>query len=93
MDELGKLKKWNIKNSETIIMKYVKELSIFLLVGDKFMPEIYLKQPRFMYNEHELFSKSKGNIQKFSETRDSLCIYQDKTHRIHFKHIMDYRDF
>ena len=37
----------------------------FLLAGDKFMPEMYLKQPRFTYSACGPFSKNKEGIQKF----------------------------
>ena len=33
----------------------------FLLVGDKFIPEMHLKQPGFMYSACALFTKSKEN--------------------------------
>ena len=42
----------------------------FLLAGDKFMPEIHLKQPGFTYSACGPFAKSKERIQKFKETRD-----------------------
>ena len=48
----------------------------FLLVGDKFMPEIHLTQSRFTYR---LFTKNKEIIQKFKETRDSRYIYRNWT--------------
>ena len=31
----------------------------FLLVGDKFMPEMHLKQPGFTYSAFGLFTKNK----------------------------------
>ena len=36
----------------------------FLLAGDKFMPEMHLKQPRFTYTACGPFTKSKERIQK-----------------------------
>ena len=36
----------------------------FLLTGDKFMPEIHLKQPEFTYNACGIFPKNKERIQK-----------------------------
>ena len=39
-----------------------------LLVGDKFMPEIYLKQPRFTYSACGPFTKNKERIEKFIQT-------------------------
>ena len=40
----------------------------FLLVGDKFMPEINLKQPVFTYSACGLLTKNKERIQKFKKT-------------------------
>ena len=37
----------------------------FLLTGDKFMPEMYLKQPGFTYSACLPFPKNKERIQKF----------------------------
>ena len=40
----------------------------FLLVGDKFIPKMHLRQPGFTYSACAPFTKSKGRIQKFKET-------------------------
>ena len=40
----------------------------FLLTGDKFIPEMHLKQPGFTCGP---FTKNKERIQKFKETRNS----------------------
>ena len=40
----------------------------FLLVGDKFMPEMHLKQPGFTYSACGPFIKSKERIDKFMQT-------------------------
>ena len=42
----------------------------FLLAGDKFMPEMHLKQPRFTYSASGPFTKNKER-KKFKETGDS----------------------
>ena len=47
-----------------------------LLAGDKFMPEMHLKQPRFTYSTCGLFTKNKERIQKFKETGDTSYIYK-----------------
>ena len=41
----------------------------FLLAGDKFMPEIHLKQPRFSYSACGPFTKNKERILKFKELK------------------------
>ena len=43
----------------------------FLLAGDKFMPEMNLRQPGFTYSACEPFTKNKERIQKFKETGDT----------------------
>ena len=40
-------------------------IRIFLLAGDKLMPEIYLRQPRFAYIACGPFTKNKTRIRKF----------------------------
>ena len=47
----------------------------FLLPGDEFMFEMYLRQPGFTYGACGPFTKNKGRIQKFKETGDSRYNY------------------
>ena len=42
----------------------------FLLAGDKFMPEMYLKQPGLAYSASGQFTKNKKRIPKFKEAGD-----------------------
>ena len=65
----------------------------FLFAGDKFMPEMHLKQPRFMYSACWPFRKNKERIQKFKETGDSRYIYQKELDKACFQYGMAYRDF
>ena len=37
----------------------------FLLVGDKFMPVMHLRQPGFTYSAYGPFTKNKKRIEKF----------------------------
>ena len=39
----------------------------YLLAGDKFMPEMHFKQPKFTYSVYWPFTKSKERIQNFKE--------------------------
>ena len=39
----------------------------FLLAGDKFMPEMHLKQPGFTYSACGPFTKNKERIQKLKK--------------------------
>ena len=50
----------------------------FLLAGDKFTPEMHLKQPGFTYSVCGPFTKNKGRIQKFKVTGDTDYIYKNK---------------
>ena len=45
-----------------------------LLAGDKFIPEIHLKQPGFTYRACGSFTKNKERIKKLKETGDSRYI-------------------
>ena len=40
----------------------------FLLVGDKFMSEMHLKQPGFTYSACGSFDKNKERVEKFMQT-------------------------
>ena len=65
----------------------------FLLAGDKFMPEMHLKQPGLTYSACGPFSKSKERIQKFKETGDTNYIYKYELDKACFQHDMAYGDF
>ena len=58
-----------------------------------FMPEMYLKQPEFIYRACGPFSKNKGRIKKFKETRDSRHIYKNELDKACFQHDIAYGDF
>ena len=64
----------------------------FLLAGNKFMPEMHLRQPGFTYSACGPFTK-KERIQKFKETGDSRYIYQNELDKACFQHNMAYGDF
>ena len=49
----------------------------FLLAGDKFMPEMHLKQPGFTYSACGPFTKNKERIRKFKETGSTKYIYRN----------------
>ena len=64
-----------------------------LLAGDKFMPEMHLKQPGFTYSACGPFTKIKDRIQKFKETEDTSYIYKNELDKAYFQHDMAYGDF
>ena len=64
-----------------------------LLAGDKFMPEMHLKQAGFIYSACGSFTKNKERIQKFKETGDTNYIYKNELDKACFQHHMAYGDF
>ena len=67
-------------------------INTFLLVGDKFMPEIHLRQPQFTYSACGPFTKHKQRIQKFKETGDTNYIYMNELDKSCFTHDAAYSD-
>ena len=65
----------------------------FLLAGEKFMPEMHLKQTGFTYSACGTFTKNKERIQKFKETGDTTHIYKNELGKACFQHNMAYEDF
>ena len=65
----------------------------FLMTGDKFLPEMHLRQPGFTYSACEVFTKNKEKIQKFKETGDTNDIYKNELDKACFQHDMEYGDF
>ena len=67
-----------------------KIVNKFLLAGDKFMPEVHLRQPGFTYSVCGPFTKNKERIQKFKEAVDSRYIYQKEVDKTCSQHDMTY---
>ena len=78
-------------------------INMFLLAGDKFMPEMHLRQPAvfnknkkqsgFTYSACGPFTKNKERIQRFLETSDTRYIYKNQLDKACFLHDMAYGDF
>ena len=64
-----------------------------LLAGDKFVPRMYFKQPRFTYSSCRQFTKIKERIQKFKQAGDSRYIYRNELDKVCFQHDIAYGDF
>ena len=60
-------------------------INTFLLAGDKFVPEMHLRQPGFTYSACGPFTKNRERI--FQD------IYQNKLDKVFFHHNMAYGDF
>ena len=71
----------------------------FLLAGNKFIPEMHLKQPAalgklgFAYSACGPFTKNKERIQEFKETEDANYIYKNELDKACFQHDMAYGEF
>ena len=62
----------------------------FLLAGDRFMPEMHLKQPGFTYSACGPFTKNKERIEKFLQTGNTNFIYKNELDKACFQHNMAY---
>ena len=71
-------------------MKMNKTVNRFLLVGDKFMTEMHLKQPVFTYSACGPFIKNKERIEKFIQTGNTDFIYRNDLDKACFQHDMAY---
>ena len=69
-----------------------KIINTFLLAGDKFMPEMRLRQPGFTYSACGPFTKHKERINKFMNTGDTRFIYRNDLDKASFQHDSAYSD-
>ena len=65
----------------------------FLLVGDKFMPEMHLKQPGFTYSACGPFTKNKERIEKFMQTGNTDFIHKNQLDKACFQHDLKDKGF
>ena len=73
------------KNMNNVINK-------FLLAGDKFMPEMHLRQPRFVFSACGPFTRHKERIKEFKRTGDTRYIYRNELDKACFQHDPAYAD-
>ena len=66
----------------------------FLLAGDKFMPEMHLRQPQFVYSACGPYSACghKERIKKIKQTGDTRYIYRNELDKACFQHDSAYAD-
>ena len=64
----------------------------FLLAGDKFMPEMHLRQPQFVYSACGTFTRHKERIKEFKRTGDTRYIYRNELDKACFQHDSAYAD-
>ena len=67
-------------------------INTFLLAGDKFMPEMHLRQPRFVYSACGPFPRHKERIKEFKRTGDTRYIYRNELDKACFQHDSAYVD-
>ena len=67
-------------------------VNMFLLAGDKLVPEMHLKQSEFTYSACGPFTETKERILKFKETGDRNYIYKNEFDKACFQHNMAYGD-
>ena len=70
----------------------MNNINKFLLAGDKFMPEMHLRQPQFTYSACGPFTKHKQRIQNFKKTGDTNYIYKNELDKACFTHDTAYSD-
>ena len=63
-----------------------KIINKLLLTGDKFMPELHLKQPRFTYSACRPFTKHRERIQKFRKAGNLKHLYRNELGKACFAH-------
>ena len=71
-------------------MKKNEIVSNFLLAGDKFTPEMHLKQPGFAYSPCGPFTRNKEIIEKLMQTGNTDFIYRNELDKACFQHDMAY---
>ena len=64
----------------------------FLLAGDKFMPEMHLRQPQFVYSACGPFTRHKERIKEFKRTGDTCYTYRNELDKACFQHDSAYAD-
>ena len=61
-----------------------------LLVEDKFVPEMHLKQPGFTYSACDQFTKNKERIENFMQIGNTNFVYKNELDKGCFQHDMAY---
>ena len=59
-------------------------------MGDKFIPELHLKQPGFTYSACGPFTRNKESTEKLMKTGNTDFIYRDELEKACFQHDMAY---
>ena len=70
-----------------------KIINKFLLAGDKFMPEIHLRQPQFVYSACGPFTRHKERIKESKRTGHTRLLYRNELDKACFKHDTAYAKY
>ena len=65
-------------NAILLSIKINEIVNKFLLVGDKFMREMHLKQPGFTYSACDSFTRNKERIEKIMQIGKADFIYRNE---------------
>ena len=63
-----------------------KIVDTLLLSGNKFTPELHLRQPGFSFSACGPFMKHRGRIKEFIETGNLKHIYKNELDKVCFAH-------
>ena len=63
----------------------------FMLTGDKFMPEMHLRRPQFVYSACGPFTRLR--IKEFKRTGDTRLLYRSELDKVCFKHDAAYAKY
>ena len=69
-----------------------ESINKFLLAGDKFIPEMHLRQPGFTHSACGPVTKNRERIEKFMQTGNTDFIYKNELNKACFQHDMAYRN-
>ena len=70
-----------------------KKINKCLLAGDKFMPEMHLRESQFVYSACGPFTRHKEIIKKFKRTGDTCLLYRNELDKACFKHDAAYAKY
>ena len=71
-------------NAIPLSIKINEIVNKFLLVGDKFMREMHLKQPGFTYSTCDSFTRNKERIEKIMQIGKADFIYRNERDKAFF---------
>ena len=77
-------------NAIPLSIKMNEIVNKFLLVGDRFIPEMHIKQPGFTYKACVPFTRNRERIEKFVQIGNTGFFYKNELDKACFQHDMAY---